>query len=80
MNPVRFGVAIIFFVLIGAALAITLFQAHNVSVQQELAKEEIAVDEMYAELHKAIESQKRDLSRRFRPSREVESVVEYDKD
>ena len=80
MNSVRLGVAIVVFALLGVALAITLFQTHNASVRKELAKEEIAVQEMSTELHKAIESQKRDLSRHVRPSLEVESVVEYVED
>ena len=80
MNPVRIGVVIIFFALLWVALAFTLFQAHNASVRGELAKKEIVVQEMNAELHKAIESQKRDLARRLRPRREVGSVVEYDED
>ena len=80
MNPFRISVGIICFALIGVALGFSLFEAHIASVREELAKEEIAVQEMNAELHKAIESQKRDLSRRFRPKREVESVVEYEED
>ncbi len=80
MNAVRMGVVIIFFALLWVALAFTLFQAQNSSVRRELAKEEIAVQEINAELHKAIESQKRDLAQRVRPRREVESVVEYEED
>lgn len=80
MNPFRISVGIICFALFGVALGFSLFEAHNASVREELAKEEIAVQEMNAELHKAIELQKRDLARRFRPKREVESVVEYDED
>ena len=80
MNIVRIGVVTIFFTLLGATLLFALFQAQDASIREELAKEEIAVQEMNAELHKAIESQKRDLARRVRPRREVESVVEYDED
>ena len=80
MNPVRLGVAVVVFALLGVAMGFSLFQAHNASVRAELAKGEIAVQEMNAELHKAIESQKIDLSRRVRPNREVESVVENDGD
>ena len=80
MDPVRLGVAVVVFALLGVAMGFSLFQAHNASVREALAKGEIAVDELSAELHKAIESQKHDLARRIRPSREVESVVEYDDD
>ena len=80
MNVVRIGVVTIFFVLLGAILLFILFQAQDASIREELAKEENAVEEMYGELRKAIESQKRDLARRVRPSSEVESVVEYGED
>ena len=80
MNPVRIGLGIICFALLGVALGFSLFQAHNSAVREELARGEIAVDEMNAELQKAIESQKRDLARRVRPRREVESEVEHDED
>ena len=80
MNPVRIGVAIVVFAFLGVALAFTLFQAHNASVREELERGQIAVEEINAELQKAIESQKRDLARRVRPRSEVESVVEYGED
>ena len=80
MDPVRLGVAVVVFALLGVAMGFSLFQAHNASVREELQRGQIAVDEINAELHKAIESQKQDLARRVRPRREAESVVEYDED
>jgi len=60
MNPFRIGVGIICFALIGVALGFSLVEAHNASVREELAKEEIAVQEMNAELHKAIDQRGND--------------------